>query len=53
MKVSEYYDRDVDYAIKNLSSSLEPVLLVVIGGAVLLLALAIFLPWWNLINVVK
>lgn len=52
-KVSEYYDRDVDYAIKNLSSSLEPLLLVVIGGVILFLALAIFLPWWNLINVVK
>ncbi|TAK05995.1 MAG: type II secretion system F family protein [Candidatus Manganitrophaceae bacterium] len=53
MKVSEYYDRDVDYAIKNLSSSLEPLLLVVIGGVILFLALAIFLPWWNLINVMK
>ncbi|MBI3607703.1 MAG: type II secretion system F family protein [Nitrospirae bacterium] len=53
MKVSEYYDREVDYAIKNLSASLEPMLLVVIGGAVLFLALAIFLPWWNLINVFK
>lgn len=53
MKVSEYYDRDVDYAIKNLSSSLEPLLLVVIGGVILFLALAIFMPWWNLINVMK
>ncbi len=53
MKVSEYYDREVDFAIKNLSSSIEPLLLVVIGGAVLCLALAIFLPWWNLIHVVK
>ncbi|MFY9269742.1 MAG: type II secretion system F family protein, partial [Candidatus Manganitrophaceae bacterium] len=53
MKVSEYYDRDVDYAIKNLSSSLEPLLLAVIGGVILFLALAIFMPWWNLINVMK
>ena len=53
MKVSEYYDRDVEYAIKNLSSSLEPVLLAVIGVAVLFLALAIFMPWWNLVNVFK
>lgn len=52
-KVSEYYDRDVDYAIKNLSSSLEPLLLAVIGGVILFLALAIFMPWWKLINVVK
>ncbi len=53
LKVSEYYDRDVEYAIKNMTASLEPIFLVVIGGAILLLALAIFLPWWNLINVAK
>ncbi len=53
MKVSEYYDREVDYAVKNLSTAIEPILLVVIGGAVLFLALAIFLPWWNLIHVFK
>lgn len=52
-KVSEYYDREVNYAIKNLSASLEPMLLTIIAGAVLFLALAVFMPWWNMINVVK
>jgi type II secretory pathway component PulF len=52
-KVSEYYDRDIDYAIRNLSTSLEPLLLSMIGVVILFLALAIFMPWWNLINVVK
>lgn len=53
MKVSSYYDMEVEYAIRNLSTTLEPLLLVVIGGMVLFLALAIFLPWWNLIRVFK
>jgi type II secretory pathway component PulF len=53
MRVSNYYDRDVEYSIKNLSTTLEPLLLAVIGGMVLFLALAIFLPWWNLIRVFK
>ena len=53
MKVSQYYDRDVDYSIKNLSTTLEPLLLVLIGGVVLFLALAILMPWWNMINVMK
>lgn len=53
MKVSEYYDRDVDYSIRNLSTALEPILLTLIGGMVLFMALAIFMPWWNLINVMK
>ncbi len=52
-KVSEYYDQEVDYSLKNLATSIEPILLVVIGAAVLFLALAIFMPWWNLINVFK
>ncbi len=53
MKVSEYYDREVDYSIRTLSTSLEPILLTVIGAAVLFLALAILMPWWNLINVYR
>jgi len=53
MRVSEYYDQEVEYSIRNLSTSLEPLLLAVIGGVVLFLALAIFMPWWNLINVFK
>ncbi len=52
-KVSDYYDRDVDYAIRNLSKSIEPILLVVIGAAILFLALAIFMPWWNMASAFK
>jgi len=52
-KVSEYYDRDVDTAIRNLSKSIEPILLVIIGAAILFLALAIFMPWWNMASVFK
>ena len=53
MKISDYYDSDVDYSIRNLSTALEPLMLAVVGGVVLFLALAIFLPWWNLINVFR
>ena len=53
MKVSQYYDSEVEYSIRNLSSALEPIMLTIIGGAVLFLALAIFMPWWNMINVFR
>ncbi|MEW6325017.1 MAG: type II secretion system F family protein [Nitrospirota bacterium] len=53
IKVSEYYDREVDYSLKTLSSALEPMLLACVGGMVLLVALAIFLPWWDLMQVFK
>src|SRR6266850_1021213 len=53
LKISRYYDQDVDYAVKNLSSAIEPVLLVILGAGVLFTALAVFLPLWNLMNVFR
>ncbi len=47
-EIAEMYERDTDYAIKGLSTAIEPVLLVFIGVLVLLLALGVFLPLWNL-----
>ncbi len=52
-EVAEYYDREVDYDIKNLSASIEPVLIVAIGIMVLILALGVFLPMWDLAKVVN
>lgn len=51
--VAGYYDRETDIKIKNLTSLLEPMLICVMGGLVLLLALGVFLPMWNLINLFK
>ncbi len=53
LNVSQHYDTEVDYAIKNLTSMLEPVLTVAMGVMVLFLALAIFMPMWDLTNAVK
>lgn len=50
-EVAAYYEREVDYALKNLSASIEPVLIIAIGGLVLMLALGVFLPMWNLAKV--
>lgn len=47
-EIAEMYERDTDYAIKGLSSAIEPILLVFIGVLVLFLALGVFLPLWNL-----
>jgi MSHA biogenesis protein MshG len=45
-----YYEREVDHALKNLSSSIEPILIVTVGGMVLVLALGIFMPLWEVIG---
>jgi MSHA biogenesis protein MshG len=52
-EVADYYEREVDYDIKNLSSSIEPVMIVAIGIMVLILALGVFLPMWDLTSVIK
>ena|SRR5688572_263074 len=45
-----YYEREVDHTLKNLSSSIEPILIVTVGGMVLVLALGIFMPLWEVIS---
>lgn len=51
--VAEFYEREVDYDLKNLSSAIEPILIMVIGGMVLVLALGVFLPMWNLASIAR
>ncbi len=50
-EVAGFYEREVDYDIKNLSATIEPIMIVLIGGMVLVLALGIFLPMWDLARV--
>lgn len=47
-EIASMYERETDYNIKGLSAAIEPILLAVIGVLVLLLALGVFLPLWNL-----
>lgn len=51
-KVSEFYESELDYTIKNLTSLIEPILLVFIFGMVLFLALSVFLPMWDMVKFV-
>jgi MSHA biogenesis protein MshG len=47
-EVAQMYEREVDYELKTLSSQIEPILISFLGAMVLLLALGIFLPIWDL-----
>lgn len=53
LKVSDHLNSEVDYTIRNLSTLLEPMLLTVIFGMVLFLALALFLPMWDMVKFAK
>jgi type IV pilus assembly protein PilC len=52
-KVADYYDAESDYAIKNLSTMIEPILLLVLAVIVGTIALAIFMPMWDMMQVMR
>ena len=47
-EIAQMYEREVDYELKTLSSQIEPILITFLGIMVLILALGIFLPIWDL-----
>jgi MSHA biogenesis protein MshG len=47
-EVAGFYEREVDYDIKNLSQAIEPILIAVMAGFVLIFALGVFLPLWDM-----
>jgi MSHA biogenesis protein MshG len=47
-EVADFYEREVDYELDNLSAALEPLLIVAVGVMVLILALGVFLPLWDM-----
>jgi MSHA biogenesis protein MshG len=51
-EVADHYKREVDYDLDNLSAAMEPLLMVAVGGMVLVLALGIFLPMWDMVKLV-
>jgi MSHA biogenesis protein MshG len=48
LEVAEMYEREVEYDVKTLGQQIEPVLIIVLGVMVLILALGVFLPMWDL-----
>ncbi len=46
-----HYDDEVKYGLDNLQAAIEPIIVVILGVMVLVLALGVFLPMWNLANV--
>jgi MSHA biogenesis protein MshG len=47
-EVGQMYQREVEYELKTLGQQIEPILIVCLGIMVLVLALGIFLPMWDL-----
>ena len=49
-EIADFYEREVDYKLKNLSAAIEPILIVSVGGIVCILALGVMLPMWEMIS---
>ena len=47
-KVTDYYKMKFDAIIDGLSEAIEPIMLALIAGLVILMALGIFLPMWDM-----
>lgn len=52
-EAAEFYEREVDYDLKSLTSKIEPILISIVAGMVLVLALGIFTPMWDMMGAVK
>ena len=52
-RITEYYDIELENSIKKMTTYIEPVLTLFLGVVVLFLALAVFLPWWNMASLFK
>lgn len=52
-ETASYYEREVDYDLKSLTSKIEPILIVVVAAMVLVLALGIFTPMWDMMGAIR
>jgi type IV pilus assembly protein PilC len=52
-KLSDYYDLEIDATIRGLASLIEPLLIVVIGGMIGIVVVSLYLPIFNLVNIIK
>jgi type IV pilus assembly protein PilC len=52
-KVADFYDQEVEAMVDALTSLLEPLLIVVLGGAVGSMVVALYMPMFEIINLVQ
>ena len=52
-EAADFYEREVDYDLRSLTAKIEPILTVFVAIMVLILALGIFMPMWNMMSAIK
>ncbi|MDP2683981.1 MAG: type II secretion system F family protein [bacterium] len=51
-EIADFYEEDVDQTMEGLSSIIEPILMLVIGGVVMVVALAVLQPMYGLVETI-
>ena len=52
-KIADFYEDEVDAAVKSLTSIIEPIMMMFVGGLVGLIVISMYLPMFNMMNLVK
>ncbi|MHB8249029.1 MAG: type II secretion system F family protein [Acidithiobacillus sp.] len=52
-EVADYYEREVEKKVDSLAARIEPIMVVIMGGLVFILAAGIYLPMWDMVKMVK
>jgi type IV pilus assembly protein PilC len=53
VKVGDFYDMEVESAVKGLTSLIEPLLIMFLGGVVGFIAISIMVPMFGIVNQIK
>ena len=52
-KIADFYDDEVEAAVKALTSIMEPVMIIFVGGIVGVIVVSMYLPLFNVYNSIK
>ncbi|MCE5253469.1 MAG: type II secretion system F family protein [Actinomycetia bacterium] len=52
-KIADFYEDEVDAAVKSLTSIIEPIMMLFVGGLVGLIVISMYLPMFNMMNLVQ
>jgi len=52
-KVADFYEDEVDSTVKSLTSIIEPIMMLVVGGMVGVIVISMYLPMFNMMNLVE
>jgi type IV pilus assembly protein PilC len=52
-KIADFYEDQVDASVKSLTSILEPVMIIMVGGIVGFIVIAMYLPLFKVYDAIK